>query len=193
MNTAFEEEPPMSAEDQNADLGALDAFALGALSHDSLDDAVTLLLFEHVVEGRYDPSVIAAELSRLLEDLMSAVELEDCMALAALLVAGVPREEGMRAARESAGPEYRLTGAGTRIDIGLIREFLWMAVTHPAAKIRLQALLANTAQREGDRALVVAKALPWIVEDLRAWLDGDDWRRIADRLIAEAREVDGQV
>lgn len=134
MNTAIEEEQAMCRLGSVPEPDRLREFALAALSHDAVDDAVTELLFEHVVEGRYHPSVIAAELPRLLEEVAGAATLTDWQALAGLLVS----EQGSAAqAAQSGGGERRVTALGTRIDVGLIREFLWMALTHPAAATRL--------------------------------------------------------
>lgn len=188
MNTAIEEERPMCRPEGVPEPDRLREFALAALSHDAVDDAVTGLLFEHVVEGRYHPSVIAAELPRLLEEVLGAATLADWQALAGLLVS----EQGSAAqAAQSGGGERRVTALGTRIDVGLIREFLWLALTHPAAAPRLEAALAEG--KEGVHPWVFATSLRRVVEGLLRALGEEDWNVITGQLIAEARALDGEV
>lgn len=48
------------------DASLLRDFILHAFNHDAVQDAVTGLLFEHVVEGRYHPSVVANSLKPII-------------------------------------------------------------------------------------------------------------------------------
>jgi len=53
-----------------------------ALGHDAVEDAVTELLFEHVVGGRQERSEVAALLRLRLQDALHAATGEDWQALA---------------------------------------------------------------------------------------------------------------
>ncbi|MGH2854172.1 MAG: hypothetical protein ACRDLF_08275 [Solirubrobacteraceae bacterium] len=52
-------------------------FLLAALSHDAVTDAIDAMLFEHVIEGRFHPSVITGNLRPLITEVLETAELED--------------------------------------------------------------------------------------------------------------------
>ena len=69
------------------DVAALRAFLKRTFGDDALADPVNELLFEHVVAGRYHPSVIAESLPSYIAELLGAATREDWRAVAAELIA----------------------------------------------------------------------------------------------------------
>lgn len=89
--------------------------------------------------------------------------------------------------------EQRTTEQGNRIGVEMIRDFLAAALHHDAVQDNLNDLLfAHVVEGRYHSSVVVATLRPMIEEVLEA-ASGEDWRAVAERLIAEAREVDGQV
>jgi hypothetical protein len=74
-------------------------FILAALSHEATVDQVDLLLYRHVVEGRYHPSVVTESLRPIIDDVLQAAAAEDWSAVARRLTAeaqdalGIDEEE----------------------------------------------------------------------------------------------------
>ena len=64
------------------DAALIQGFILNALSDDAVSDRVNDLLFEHVVEGRYDPSVIAESLRPIIDEILQTATLDDWSAVA---------------------------------------------------------------------------------------------------------------
>lgn len=69
------------------DVAVLRAFLKRTLSDDALADPVNELLFEHVVAGRYHPSVIAESLPAFIAEILGAATREDWQAVADELIA----------------------------------------------------------------------------------------------------------
>lgn len=69
------------------DVALLRGFLKRALEDDALADAVNDLLFEHVVEGRYHPSVVAGALPLYITEILAAATREDWQAVADELIA----------------------------------------------------------------------------------------------------------
>jgi|GEM_PF-2536132 len=69
------------------DAAALRAFLKRTLEDDALADPVNELLFEHVVAGRYHPSVVAESLPSFIAELLGAATREDWQAVADELIA----------------------------------------------------------------------------------------------------------
>ncbi len=59
------------------DAALLRGFLKRALADDAIADKVDELLFAHVVEGRYHPSVVAETLPGLLNEVIGAARAED--------------------------------------------------------------------------------------------------------------------
>jgi hypothetical protein len=70
--------------DRRADIRALLGRALGA---DAVDEEVDLLIFEHVVEGRLHPSVVAVSLAGVLRSAVEEADEADWQAVADGLIA----------------------------------------------------------------------------------------------------------
>jgi hypothetical protein len=69
------------------DVAALRAFLKRTLGDDALADPINELLFEHVVAGRYHPSVIAESLPAYIAEILGAATREDWQAVADELIA----------------------------------------------------------------------------------------------------------
>jgi hypothetical protein len=69
------------------DATLIQGFILNALSDDAVIDRVNDLLFEHVVEGRYHPSVIAESLRPIIDEILQTATFEDWSAVAGQLAA----------------------------------------------------------------------------------------------------------
>ena len=64
------------------DATLIQGFILNALSDDAVSDRVNDLLFEHVVEGRYHPSVIAESLRPMIDEILQTATFDDWNAVA---------------------------------------------------------------------------------------------------------------
>lgn len=69
------------------DVAVLRAFLKRTLGDDALADAVNEFLFEHVVAGRYHPSVVAETLPSFISEMLGAATREDWQAVADELIA----------------------------------------------------------------------------------------------------------
>jgi uncharacterized protein YgfB (UPF0149 family) len=77
-----------TSEQGNAfDAATIRGFLLTALSQDAVIDGLNDLLFEHVKEGRYHPSVIANSLRPMIEEILETAEHEDWQFVADTLIA----------------------------------------------------------------------------------------------------------
>ena len=76
------------------DVALLRGFLKRALEEDAVADAVNELLFEHVVAGRYHPSVIAESLPSHIEEILNAARREDWQAVADELIAEARELDG---------------------------------------------------------------------------------------------------
>lgn len=65
----------------------LRGFLKRVLADDALADKVDELLFEHVVAGRYHPSVVAESLPGFLNDVIASADMRDWQAIAGELIA----------------------------------------------------------------------------------------------------------
>jgi hypothetical protein len=89
------------------DAETLRGFARAALSVDAVQDRVNELLFEHVVGGRYHPSVVADSLRPIIHELLDTMTRTDWQIVADELIADAravlrPPEEA-----PSGGPRCR--------------------------------------------------------------------------------------
>jgi hypothetical protein len=76
-----------SEQGNRIDVAVLRAFLKRTLGDDALADPVNELLFEHVVAGRYHPSVIAESLPSFIAEILGAATREDWQAVADELIA----------------------------------------------------------------------------------------------------------
>ena len=104
---ATQREERVSEQGNRIDVALLRGFLKRVLADDALADPVNELLFEHVVAGRFHPSVVAATLPSLIQELLGAATGEDWQAVA---------EELIGEAREAAGEvaEARRGSGGAR-------------------------------------------------------------------------------
>jgi hypothetical protein len=87
-------EERVSEQGNRIDVGLLRGFLKRALADDAVADPVNELLFEHVVAGRYHPSVIAETLPSYINEILNTATREDWQAVA---------DELIGEAREAAG------------------------------------------------------------------------------------------
>jgi hypothetical protein len=76
------------------DITVLRSFLKRALEDDTLADPVNELLFEHVVAGRYHPSVVAESLPSYINEILGAATREDWQAVADELIAEAREVDG---------------------------------------------------------------------------------------------------
>lgn len=76
------------------DVALLRGFLKRALADDAVADAANDLLFEHVVAGRYHPSVVAETLPSYIEEILGAARREDWQAVADELIAEARELDG---------------------------------------------------------------------------------------------------
>jgi uncharacterized protein YgfB (UPF0149 family) len=69
------------------DAATIRGFLLATLSQDAVIDGLNDLLFEHVKEGRYHPSVIATSLRPMIDEILEVAENEDWQFVANTLIA----------------------------------------------------------------------------------------------------------
>ena len=73
-------------QDHLIDVTMLRGFARAALNHDTIQDEINDLLFDHIVDGRYHPTVVADSLRPILTDLLGAMTAADWQAIADELI-----------------------------------------------------------------------------------------------------------
>lgn len=154
---------------------------LHALRHAAADDAVTELLFEHVVKGRHHWAVVANSLAPILEEVVEVADPSDWSAAT---------DHVLDPKAQPADPDgSRRSERGTVFGIGLIRDFLRTIVEEPIVCEGLR-----HRPEVGNREVAPALRAATVKEELSAALRSgteEDWNIIAGQLIAEAREVCG--
>ena len=93
----------------------------------------------------------------------------------------------------SAEPEKRVSEQGNAIDVALIRGFLKRALEDDAVANGVNELLFEHVVAGRYHPSVVAESLPTYINEILNTASVEDWQAVADELIAEAREVDGEV
>ncbi|MBS1885631.1 MAG: hypothetical protein JSU06_00415 [Actinobacteria bacterium] len=156
-------------------------FLLAALGHDAVDDAVTELLFEHVVLGRYHWTVVANSLAPILSEVTEVADESDWAAAADHVLDPDPP------ASDPAGS--RRSEQGTDFTVALIRGFLRALSDDPLVRERLRSR-PEVERRGFDPGLRGGVLKEEILDALRAGTE-EDWNIVAGQLIAEAREVTG--
>jgi hypothetical protein len=89
--------------------------------------------------------------------------------------------------------EERVTEYGNRIDATLLRAFLKRAFEDDAIADPVNELLFEHIVAGRYHPSVVAESLPSYITELLHAATREDWQAVADKLIAEAREVNGEV
>jgi len=84
----------------------------------------------------------------------------------------------------------RIGDRGARFDAELLRAFILTALDHDAARDAVDELLFDHVVAGRLRPSTVAASLRAIVEEIVTAAAPGDWQVIADRLIAEARELE---
>jgi hypothetical protein len=90
-------------------------------------------------------------------------------------------------------PQERVAEQGNRIDTALLRGFLKRALEDDAVIDGVNDLLFDHVVTGRYHRSVVAESLPAYIDGILGTATHEDWRAVADELIAEAREVNGEV
>lgn len=162
---------------------------LRALSHDAVEDAVTELLFEHVVGGRYERSDVAALLRLRAQDPLHAATGEDWEAIADAYAANGGDLDPVALGETGSGRVHEFDGS--RFDVGLMREFLATLLADPASADRIAEATAGAGGHEAPPS-VIARGLRTAVAGILLAPSKEDWGAVADQLIAQAREIDSE-
>jgi hypothetical protein len=93
----------------------------------------------------------------------------------------------------SGAEEQRRTEQGELIGVRTLRGFLKRVLADDAVADEVDELLFEHVVAGRYHPSVVAESLPGFLNDIIASAGMRDWQAIADELIAEAREVDGEV
>jgi hypothetical protein len=89
--------------------------------------------------------------------------------------------------------EERRTEQGNRIDVALLRGFLKRALEDDAVADPVNELLFDHVVAGRYHPSVLAESLPTYIAEILGAARREDWQAVADELIAEAREADGEV
>lgn len=156
-------------------------FLMTALGHDAVDDAVTELLFDHVVLGRYHWTVVATSLAPILSEVTEVADETDWAATADHVLdpeAPVTDPHGSRRSEQ-----------GTDFTVTLIRGFLRTLAGDPLLRARLRRR-PEIERRGFDPEFRGGVLKEEMLDALRSGTE-EDWNIAAGQLIAEAREVTG--
>ncbi|MGH2940087.1 MAG: hypothetical protein ACRDPE_18410 [Solirubrobacterales bacterium] len=156
-------------------------FLVTALGHDAVDDAVTELLFDHVVLGRYHWTVVANSLAPFLSEVTQVADETDWVAAGDHVLdpeAPVSDPNGSRHSEQ-----------GNDFTIALIRGFLRALATDPFMGERI-GRRPEIGRRGFDPEYRGGALKEEILDALRSGTE-EDWSIIAGQLIAEARDVTG--
>jgi hypothetical protein len=93
----------------------------------------------------------------------------------------------------SVGARQRRTGGGDTVDVALIRGFLKRALEDDAVADPVNELLFDHVVAGRFHPSVVAETLPSYIHEILNTATREDRQALADELIAEAREIDGEV
>ena len=89
--------------------------------------------------------------------------------------------------------EERVTEQGNRIDVAVLRAFLKRTLGDDALADPVNELLFEYVVVGHLHRSVVAETLPSYIAEILNTATREDWQAVADELIAEAREVNGEV
>jgi hypothetical protein len=146
-------------------------------------------IFKRLPKRRWRGEEDAAVLAREVTDTQLATELGRSVSAIASRRARL-RKGGSRPPSE--GPRVR-TERGNTIEVALLRSFLKRALEDGAVADLVNELLFEHVVAGRYHPSVVAESLPSYIEKILGAARREDWQAVADELIAEAREVDGEV
>lgn len=108
---------------------------------------------------------------------------------------GRRRRAGRQPVVTAAAParRERVTEQGNRIDVAVLRGFLKRALEDDAVADPVNELLFEHVAAGRYHPSVVAESLPAYITEILGAATREDWQAVANDLIAEAREVDGEV
>jgi hypothetical protein len=86
----------------------------------------------------------------------------------------------------------RVTGSGEKIDADLLRCFLKRSLEDDAVADAVNGLLFEHVVAGRLHPSVIAENLPACIGEILGAAIREDWQAVADELIAEAREVNGE-
>ncbi len=89
--------------------------------------------------------------------------------------------------------EERVTEQGNRIEVAVLRAFLKRALEDDALADPVNELLFEHVVAGRYHPSVIAESLPSFITEILGAATREDWQAVADELIAEAREVNGEV
>jgi hypothetical protein len=89
--------------------------------------------------------------------------------------------------------EHRRTEQGSTIEVAALRGFLKRTLADDAVVDEVNELLFEHVVAGRFHPAVVAESLPSFLSEIIGAARPEDWQALADELIAEAREVDGEV
>jgi hypothetical protein len=93
----------------------------------------------------------------------------------------------------TAARPQRVTEGGERIDVVLLRAFLKRTLEDDAVADPVNDLLFDHVVAGRFHPSVVAESLPGYINEILNAASREDWQAVADELIAEARELNGEV
>jgi len=114
------------------------------------------------------------------------------------LAKSVQRCRGRRQGRRRPAPppapvrEERSTEHGNRIAVVLLRGFLKHALKDDAVADPVNELIFEHVVAGRHHPSVLAESLPAYIAEILGAARREDWQAVADELIAEAREIDGE-
>jgi hypothetical protein len=163
------------------DRSSVRGFLLMALGHDAVIDRVNDLLFEHVMEGKYHPSVVAASLEPIIDEVLGVATFEDWDWVARALAADACEALGVEHPLNRT-PEARPPQAPTdtrrslrSLDPGELREKLAEIYTHdpisPRAACRAWWITRRISQLTGISREQIKTEAKTDAEALKATLD----------------------
>jgi hypothetical protein len=89
--------------------------------------------------------------------------------------------------------EERVTEQGNRIDVAMLRAFLKRTLGDDALADPVNELLFEHVVAGRYHPSIIAESLPSFITEILGAATREDWQAVADELIAEAREVNGEV
>lgn len=89
--------------------------------------------------------------------------------------------------------EERVSEQGNRIDVAVLRAFLRRTLGDDAVADPVNELLFEHVVAGRYHPSVIAESLPSFITEILGAATRADWQAVADELIAEAREVNGEV
>jgi aminoglycoside/choline kinase family phosphotransferase len=103
------------------------------------------------------------------------------------------RRRHSSAAVPAASPPHRVTANGEKIAVDLLRAFLKRTLEDDAVADPVNDLLFDHIVAGRLHPSVVAENLPTHINATLSAATREDWQAVADELIAEAREANGEV